>query len=319
MKEPLVFWDEDNGGEPGEQSLISGQRRRLKQLLQRRHPQRATAAPGQPPQQVVTDGWINRDGSFIPDWTQRLPDDVRGDAEGLKKFGNVNDLVRSYVNAERLIGKKGVFIPDEKSTPEQIAEFRKQLDVPEKPEEYEVKPQNIPEGLEWNDDLAKQFLEIAHKHNVPKRAMKDLAQKFQDLETMRVRAGWEMAQAEVNRKYEAGQQELERAWGAQKPQQIELVKRAAARFGAPADTWGLGDPAIVKWVANMASRMSEDTFVSPNGAGSAMGPKERALDIIQNPENSEYKAYRSGHKPTQAKVEDLLREAERLELQNQGR
>ena len=319
MKEPLVFWDEDNGGEPGEVSLLSGQQAPPEATASAPPPAEATPTPDQPAQPVVTDGWINRDGSFIPDWTQRLPDDVRSEAEGLKKFGNVNDLVRSYVNAERLIGKKGIHIPDEKSTPEQIAEFRKSLDVPDKPEDYAVKPENIPEGLEWNEDLAKQFTEIAHKHNVPKRAMKDLAQKFQDLETMRVRAGWEMAQAESKRRYEEGVRELESAWGPQTPKQIELVQRAAARYGTPVDTPGFSDPNIVKFVAKMAASISEDTFVTPNGAGSSMGPRERALDIIQNPENAEYKAYRSGHKPTQAKVQDLIEEAERIELRNQGR
>ena len=316
MKEPLVFWDEDNGGEPGEVSLLS----------QTSPEGTAPAAPAEtrPPDNenapaVLTDGWINRDGSFIPDWTQRLPEDVRGDAEGLKKFGNVNDLVRSYVNAERLIGKKGVFIPDEKSTPEQIAEFRKQLDVPEKPEEYAVKPENVPDGMQWNDDLAKPFLEIAHKHNVPKRAMKELTQKFQDMENARMRAGFEMAQAEARRKYEEGQRQLESAWGPSTPKQIELVQRAAAKYGTRPDTPGFSDPEIVKFVAKMAASISEDTFVTPNGAGSSMGPKERALDIIQNPENAEYKAYRSGHKPTQAKVQDLIEEAERLELRNQQR
>ena len=315
MKEPLVFWDEDSGGETGEISLVSGGE------------SQSTAPAATPPETppsgeappVVTDGWINRDGSFIPDWTQRIPEDIRGEAEVLKKYGNVTDLARGYVNAQRLIGKKGVIVPDEKSTPEQIAEFRKALDVPEKPEEYEVKPQNIPEGLQWNDDLAKPFIEIAHKHNASKGLMKELAQKFQDMESARVQAGWEMAQAEKRQRYEEGVRTLQNAWGGEMPKQIELVQRAAAKYGAPVDTFGWGDPAIVKLIANMARSMSEDTFVSPNGSGPTRGPREMALDIIQNPDNPEYKAYRSNHKPTQAKVQDLLEEAERIELRNQGR
>lgn len=317
MKEPLVFWEEDSGGETGEISLVSGG--------ESQPPASQTTPPETPPSgeapPVVTDGWINRDGSFIPDWTQRLPDDIRDGEETavLKKYGNVTDLARGYVNAQRLLGKKGVVVPDDKSTPEQIAEFRKALDVPEKPEEYQIKPENIPEGLQWNDDLAKGFLEIAHKHNAPKRLMKELAQKFQDMESARVQAGWEMAQAEKRQRYEEGVRTLQNAWGGEMPKQIELVQRAAAKYGAPVDTFGWGDPAIVKLIANMARSMSEDTFVSPNGSGPTRGPRETALDIIQNPENPEYKAYRSGHKPTQAKVQDLIEEAERIELRNQGR
>ena len=218
------------------------------------------------------------------------------------------------VHAQRLVGKKGIFLPDEKSSPEQIAEFRKALDVPEKPEDYEVKPDNIPEGLEWNDDLAKQFIDIAHKHNVPKAAMKEMARKFQEMETLRVQAGWEMAQAENKRRYDEGIRTLQAAWGNEMPKQIELVQRAAARYGAPVDSPGWSDPAIVKFIANMARSMSEDTFVSPNGA-QMRSPYEMAMDIVQNPDNPEYKLYRGGHKPTQAKVEDLFKEAERLELQ----
>jgi len=55
-------------------------------------------------------------------------------AAGIK---SIDDLFHQHANAQVVIGKKGVIIPTEKSTPEEVQNFRKTLGIPETPEGYE--------------------------------------------------------------------------------------------------------------------------------------------------------------------------------------
>lgn len=101
------------------------------------------------------------------DFRSLLPEDIRSAAtfEPFAKVTNhkefVEQMARSYHSAQGLIGKKGLQVPGDNATPEQIAEFHKALGVPEKPEDYKF---NLPEGYKADEvrigEWRKQFKEL---------------------------------------------------------------------------------------------------------------------------------------------------------------
>jgi len=60
------------------------------------------------------------------------------DVPSLKTIKDVGTLLKSYVNAQQLIGKKTIGIPDDTYTPDQINTFYEKLGKPENSEDYEL-------------------------------------------------------------------------------------------------------------------------------------------------------------------------------------
>ena len=55
----------------------------------------------------------------------------------------------------------------EKPTPEEVAEFRKTIGVPEKPDGYTVeRPEKMPEGIVYDEVLENKFREVSHQLNL---------------------------------------------------------------------------------------------------------------------------------------------------------
>ena len=267
---------------------------------------------------IVAGPWINNDGSFTPDWTTRLPEDVRGEATQMKlgdRFGNVTDLARGMVNAQRLIGKKGVILPSEKSTPEEISEYRKAAGVPETIEGYQVRPEKIPDGFEWNDADTKPFLEIAHKHNASPALMKELVAAHVARQATLAEQMTGAQTALLQKKYDEGIQNLNQAWGKKFETNRLQVQRALAAVGCPSDDPGLLSPNVVKAILNLSNMVSDERFVSAAGGSSqfaAVDPGQLALSIVNDKTNAEYDKYHARDPQTTAKVEALFREASRL-------
>lgn len=101
------------------------------------------------------------------DFRSLLPDDIRSAStfEPFNKVTNhkefIEQMARSYHSAQGLVGKKGMQVPGEGATPEQISEFHKALGVPEKPEDYKF---NFPDGYKPDEarigEWRKQFKEL---------------------------------------------------------------------------------------------------------------------------------------------------------------
>ena len=84
-----------------------------------------------------------------------------------KNIKSTDDLWKNYDNAQQLIGKKTIGIPDDNSTPEQLEEYYSKV-RPKEASEYE-----FPEGtLEENKQF---YSELMHKYGISKAQAKGLA------------------------------------------------------------------------------------------------------------------------------------------------
>jgi len=222
------------------------------------------------------------------------------------KGPNVEALAKSYDVAQRALGRKAqaVLPPTEKSTPEEVAEYRKAIGVPESPEDYKLKPEQLPEGVTWDESVAKRAAELAHKHNVPAAAM----QEFMKFDMERAALMNQAAAQMIETQLETGRAELQAVWGDKMPEKIELARRAAVTAGVDPTSQGFVDPQVVKAIVNLAEKLSDDKLVAGDQTG-VSSTRARAKDIMTNASNPLYLRYQEGDAEVVDQVRRMLTSA----------
>lgn len=248
-------------------------------------------------------GWVNPDGTFGDKWLDALPDDAKDYKDTLSKYKSVPDMAKALANANQLIGKK-LGVPNEKSSPEEVAAFRKAMGVPESLDEYKFAPDALPEGMTWSDDMAKPYAEIAHKHGIPPSAMKELVNQHAKSEAFKLEA----MQAHMEKIRQESVQTLQKEWGNEFDKNIGLAKQAAKLAGVNANSQGFADPEVVRGFVRMAQMMSEDKVGRSMGGTEFMTGEARAKDIMSNPDNTWHKRYMEGDREAAALVTSLLKQ-----------
>ena len=248
-------------------------------------------------------GWVNPDGTFGDKWLDALPDDAKDYKDTLAKYKSVPDIAKALANANALIGKK-LGVPNEKSSPEEVAAFRRAMGVPESLEEYNFAPESLPEGMTWNDDMAKPYAEIAYKHGIPPAAMKELVAQHAKTEAFKMEA----IQATYEKQRTEAVQTLQKEWGNDFGKNIGLAKQAAKMAGVDANSHGFSDPEVVRGFVRMAQMMSEDKVGRSMGGTEFLTGTARAKDIMSNPENVWHKRYMEGDREAAALVTSLLKQ-----------
>jgi hypothetical protein len=219
---------------------------------------------------------------------------------------DVESMAKGFNGLEQLLGKKAhaVVPPTEKSTPEEVAEYRKAIGVPESPEAYKLKPEQLPEGVTWDDNVAKKAAELAHKHNVPAAAM----QEFMKFDMERAALMNQAAAGMIEAQLESGRAELQKVWGDKMPEKIELARRAAVTAGVDPSSQGFVDPQVVKAIVNLAEKLSDDKLVSGDQTG-VSSTRARARDIMTNQANPLYARYQEGDSEVVDQVRRMLTSA----------
>lgn len=215
-------------------------------------------------------------GDAVPDWRASLPAEVR-DAPGVVKFKSVEELARGYVNAETMIGKKGVILPGDNAPPEEVAKFREAIGVPAQADGYKLAGKEGAPPEIWNDATAKEIAAFAHEAALTPKQAQALADKWQTLGI----EGGKITAAENERQHTEGKAALQKEWGTSFDAKHAAANLAIKQFGgdeivALLAEKGLGnDPRMVKLFAQIGEKMGEDV---PSGMGQSMagGPDLKA-------------------------------------------
>jgi len=245
-------------------------------------------------------------GSFAEGWVDRLPQDFlpAEEREAFRthaaKYKSPLDVIKSDFNKEKLLGRRGVSVPGERATPEEVAAYRRAIGVPERADGYALKPRDLPEGAGWNDELARPYAEIAHQYNIPQAAMEALVAENVRQQGLQVNATVEA----LEQRRAAGLANLQQAWRGDFEKNLELARRGAALAGVDPQSEGFGDPNVVIAFAKLAARTAEDKVVRGGGQGALQGTA-LADDIQTNPGNPLYGRYREGDEETVRYVRNL--------------
>jgi hypothetical protein len=176
----------------------------------------------------------NQRPDYIP---EKFWDAQKGEAK-------LDQLAISYANLEKAFSSKSQAPkkPGADASPEDQAKYyadlRKFTGAPEKPEDYGIKaPDNLPEGVEWNAELAGKAVGIAHKYGVPPEALHELI-NLNNENISSIVAKSESAQKE---QVDAMVAELNAEWKDDAKNNWQRANRGAIAMGVDLEASGLGN------------------------------------------------------------------------------
>jgi hypothetical protein len=232
---------------------------------------------------VETTPTISTSELTAPDW---VSDDYRSvvDAKGWK---SADDVLKSYVNLEKAMGKERLAVPE----PDQdINEWDGwgRLGTPETADGYDLK---VPEGMEgYSQELSDWFRSAAHDAKLPAH----MAQRLHDGFVQRAIEQSHSQVLDTQRQIEDWNAEIRREYGTAYEDKIGLAKRAVRAFGSDQlinilDTTGLGNhPDMIRTFARIGGELSSGAqFKEAESSGRfGMTPadaQEAIAEIRNNP------------------------------------
>ena len=236
-----------------------------------------------------------------------MPEDIRGNAT-LSKFSDVNNLAKSYIELQGVVGKKGVFPPDQNASAEQRKEFYKSLGQPEL-DKFEVK---APEGKKFNEKILADFKKVAHDSGL----LPSQAQPLMDW-WLQHEAGAQKTTTEAAALKTKGEHDnLKKEWGDGYDKQIALA-RLAVKDVAGDDLGKLlespkyaDDINVVKFLAKVGALLGEDKLRGEGGGKFGQTPTEVQADIdkIMGDKNHAYfHRNNAGHDAAVKQMEALFK------------
>lgn len=227
--------------------------------------------------------------------------DGKPDLEGMGK---------SYVELERSFHTRqpgGVVVPGPDAPPEAVAAYRKAIGVPDVPTAYDLKPEQLPEGIKFDEGRALKFAERAHKAGMTPAQAKEVVafqmeQEAHMMQEARLQYDNLMAEREAS---------LRKEWGTAYPQKVAVAKQVATALGFdPNDGELFGNPKVLQFLGKVTGLLSEDSVAGMRGSLPASGsgfssPQEEARAITRDPGHPEHERYMQGDPAVVAKVRRL--------------
>jgi hypothetical protein len=217
-----------------------------------------------------------------------------------EKFTSPAEVVKSYAQLQSRLGRS-VVKPGPDAGAEELASYRRQLGVPERAEDYEVRlPENLPAQLQSDpagEALQQDFLKAMHEAGASNAVVQKALEWYygtasQGLEQQEKTAAERRAEAEAS---------LHREWGADHTRNLTFAQRAVRTFGDDAfvgflesqEVGGvkLGDhPAFVRAFAAVGRSMGEDLPLSGGGeaGGGSLQARIDSLHALQDSDPQKY-------------------------------
>lgn len=220
-----------------------------------------------------------------------IPEELR-DHPSISPIKDVENLARSYVNAQRLIGADKIAVPVN-PTDEDLDRIYDRLGRPEAPSDYGFDV----DGNVITEELATDYADVAHKLRLTPDQAKGILDYYRSSVEQSGEHSLELAEAAKEQTVES----LRSEWGRAFDQKVEAAARVAQEFADPdmfnitlADGSKLGDNAeFIKAFAKIAdfrqSVTSEDT-VAEMSQSNVMTPAtaQAEIDAIMNDKSHAY-------------------------------
>lgn len=138
----------------------------------------------------------------------RLPDNVKKFRSSLEQYNSAEALFHALGHNKSLVGAKALArLPEDAPQEAKDAQakiIREVLGVPDKVEGYGIKkPDQLPEGVTWDDAMVGKYLEVMHKHNLPPAAVQELVKLNTEIEAERAKSYGVEQQAQLQAEFSA--------------------------------------------------------------------------------------------------------------------
>ena len=190
------------------------------------------------------------------------------DEKSLQNFSTMDDFVKSYLSAQRLVGANKVAIPNKMATDEDWEEVYSKLGRPAKPEDYKY---SFSEE-EINQDQLKNFNETAHRIGLLPKQAERIIKFYNEMNTQ--------AEVDNQKAFEAKQAEamtdLKKEFGPTYTKRLDQAKKLATETlgnemlnnTVLKDGTRLGDSVeVIKAFSMLADKLSEDEIIKGEGTG----------------------------------------------------
>lgn len=191
-----------------------------------------------------------------------------------KKAPKIEDLGRSYKSLEQLLGREKVPVPTSDDDEEGWSRWYAATGRPEKPDDYELqRPDALPPGLDYDEDMEKDFRQWAHINGLNKKQTKAFYDGFVKRQVER-HAAFHTHQQQARAQIEGN---MRREYGAQYEGKVATAKAALSRYADAEylkylDETGLGnDPRTIRAWIKIGEEMGGATKLK-SGAAPEMAP-----------------------------------------------
>ena len=191
------------------------------------------------------------------DWKATLPAEFK-DHPSIKEIKSVDDLAKSWVNVQKLIGPEKLPLPKDEKDPLWDTVYDR-LGRPKDPSGYKLPTVDLPKGFEFSKEGTDEFLKQAHALGLNDRQVAGLYSFYASTQGKQYQAIMDQREQAANE----AEQALRKEWGKGYDANIERAKRViVASLGkekaAEAFKKYGTDVMALQLLANVASKMSED-------------------------------------------------------------
>jgi hypothetical protein len=187
--------------------------------------------------------------------------------KALDNFNNMEDFVKSYLHAQKLVGADKIPVPNKHATDEDWNEVFKKLGAPETPDDYQY---NI-KDQELDQNQVQEFNKAAHKLGLLPKQAEGLIKFYNEFNSNNA-ASQEEAAAQAQLQTET---ELKKEYGPQFSKRLDQAKKLAVNsLGSDFlentylnDGSRLGDNIkVIKAFSDLADKLSEDEIIKGDGS-----------------------------------------------------
>jgi hypothetical protein len=250
-----------------------------------------------------------KDTSATGKWYEGVDQDILTDptlTPFIQEDGEISkDLLKSYVHAQRSMGKKRLAVPDKNTTPEEYRQLLTELGLPKDVSEYKI---TAPEGLE-GDELT-EFTQKAFELGI----MPDQASKLVEWQQSKLQEHQAIMQNEAMKASEDVQAQLEQEWGPKMKENMEKAKMALHTF-AGENTENIVNSELgnniefIKLMYKVSESLAEDKFDRDSVPSHYLDKTaaQRKLNEIQSDFNGPYyNKFHPAHESTVKEANELF-------------
>jgi len=226
---------------------------------------------------ITADAYLGDDGTLQDGWLDNLPEGTfEKDETGKLMTANLKDhkdltgLVKSFVGQHKLVGS-AIQPLKEDATSEQKAEFFQKFGCPKTVEGYELTaPTELPEGMEYRQDLVDAVSAVAISEGVSKTAMQKLAGSFNQWQIENFKTQQAAREAAIAKTFDEGEAALKVKWGTDFDKNVEITNKLTTQIPALAnivklvfDITGKGNhPVVHEALYEAALKILPDTVIA---------------------------------------------------------
>ncbi len=222
----------------------------------------------------------NLDQTTVVDWREGFDPSVK-EHPALKNFKNAGDLAKSWVEAQKLIGRDKIPVPGEKATKEDWDTVFERLGRPKDKNGYTIPQVKLPEGYPApKEEFIGELKAKAHELGLLPAQVSGLYEWFMNNEA----TTYNQFMTERNGQRGKSETELRKTWGKAFEQNYAIAEQAVNKYGSEQFIEKLksngmnNDPDMIKFIADMAKNFSEDK-ITGKPPGLTLSPDEAKAKI----------------------------------------